>query len=56
MKRFKAKIKYKGKTNNMLVSGKDEKSVIKNITDFYILTLKKKKLAESINSERFLVT
>ena len=36
MKRFKAKIKYKGKTNTMLVSGKDEESVIKNITDFYM--------------------
>ena len=30
--------------------------VSRNITDFYILTLKKKKLAEYINSERFLVT
>ena len=29
--------------------------VSRNITDFYILTLKKK-LAEYINSERFLVT
>lgn len=35
MKKFKAKINYKDKTNTMLVSGKDKESVIKDITDFY---------------------
>ena len=35
MKKFKAKIKYNNKTSTLLVSGKNEKSVIKNITDFY---------------------
>ena len=35
MKTFKAKIKYKDKIKTMLVSGENEESVIKEITDLY---------------------
>lgn len=42
MKKYIASIKYKNHTYKMLVSGKDKKSVTKNVTDFYMNLLKEK--------------
>lgn len=39
-KKYNAQINYKGKIFNMLVSGKNEKSVRKDITDFFIKIFK----------------
>ena len=40
MKKYNAYVTYKGKTFNMYVGGKDEKSVINDITDFFMKLLK----------------
>lgn len=60
MKTFKAKIKYKDKIKTMLVSGENEESVIKEITDLYFKLFGDQsnnvevELEERKNMERFL--
>ena len=51
MKKFIAKVIYKGHKFIMPVSGKDEKSVMKQVTDFYIDLLEEDESAFEIELE-----
>ena len=43
LKHYIAYIRYKGRTHTMPVSGRDEESVIKDVTDFYFDLFEDKK-------------